>query len=37
VALKERGEALRAEALHMISAEGALSGGHNSVVAAAPV
>jgi hypothetical protein len=37
VALKERGEALRAEALHMISAEGALSGGHNYVVAAEPV
>ncbi|MEM9618900.1 MAG: class I SAM-dependent methyltransferase [Pseudomonadota bacterium] len=35
-ALKERGEALRAEALNVISAEGALRGCRNYVIAAEP-
>ena len=36
-ALKARGEALRAEALEIIEAEGALCSGRNYVIAAEPV
>jgi len=36
-ALRQRGEALRAEALEVINAEGALRFGRNYIVAAEPV